>query len=106
MNKREVRKPPTCIPGGLGATLRGIDFNQKTVGGHGRLGNSACSGLCHQVRDGGALSRCREEGRDVRGACTGLCHWYREEGKWGIILHTGFLVWTTRERVFSTQERL
>lgn len=50
MNKREVRKPQTCIPGGLGATLRGMDFNKKTVGGHGRLGNATCSGLCHQVR--------------------------------------------------------
>lgn len=53
MSKRKVRKPHTCIPGVLGATLRGMDFIQKTVGGHGRLGNATCSGLCHQVRDGG-----------------------------------------------------
>lgn len=89
MNKREVRKPQTCTPGGLGATLMGMDLSEKTVGDHGRLGNATC----HQVRDSSALSRYREE-RDVRGACTGLGHWYRGEGKWGIILHTSFLVWT------------
>lgn len=55
-----------CIPGGLGATLKGMDFSQKVVERHGRVGNATCSGLCHQVRDGGALSRCREEQRDVR----------------------------------------
>lgn len=39
MNKRERRKPHTCNPGDLGATLRGMDFNEKTVEGHGRLDN-------------------------------------------------------------------
>lgn len=88
-------------PRGPRSHLRGVDLNQKAVGGHRRLGNATCSGLCHQVRDGIALRRCREEGRDVRGACTGLGHWYRGEGKGGIILHTSFLVWTTREQLYG-----